>query len=231
MVMALHGTATSIGVITLKGYYMAIADFNPDIPQAADKPSQSQGQLLDNFGAIDLIWDINHYTFSEIGNQGKHRFVQMPQQAAKPVISATEMALYTKAVSGAPQLFLERGNNGNEIPMSSGDIAADGSDFASGETWLPSGLLMKFGRTNANAYVGDPTTKVITFTGTPFASHGAAHGLAIQITPLYNGTSNIICYVVGITGNPATAMTINVVRTGSAPATFGFLWQAIGFGV
>ena len=78
--------------------------YNSDIPQSTDDPSQSQGQILANFQELNTFTAVNHVALND-GDQGKHKFLQMPEQASAPSTGANEGGLYTKEVSGTTQLF------------------------------------------------------------------------------------------------------------------------------
>lgn len=80
--------------------------YNADIPQASDDPSQSQGQILANFQALNTFLSVNHVDIND-PTQGQHKFLQMPEQASAPSTAGNTGAVYTKEVSGATQLFLE----------------------------------------------------------------------------------------------------------------------------
>ena len=112
--------------------------YNSNIPQANNQLSVSQGDLLLNFQAISTYINVNHVDFNG-ADQGKHKFIQLPAQSAAPATLATEMALYTKNVTGVPQLFLRRSNNGTEINLTTSGAATNGW------TRLPSGILLKWG--------------------------------------------------------------------------------------
>lgn len=71
--------------------------YNADIPQASDDPSQSQGQILGNFQELNTSNSVNHGTYSD-ADQGKHKFLQMPEQSSAPTTAANEAGLYTKEV-------------------------------------------------------------------------------------------------------------------------------------
>lgn len=102
--------------------------FNPNIPQASDSLSQSQADILANFQAIAPLFD-----------QGIQPFVILPEQGSAPTTAANEVALYSKDVSGASQLFMRRESNGTEINFT--------SSLQSNSGWarLPSGILLKWG--------------------------------------------------------------------------------------
>lgn len=102
--------------------------FNPNIPQPTDALSQSQADILANFQAIAPLFD-----------QGIQDFVILPVQGSAPTTAASELALYSKSVSGTPQLFMRQQSNGTEFDFTS-SLKAD-----SGWARLPSGILIKWG--------------------------------------------------------------------------------------
>jgi len=61
--------------------------YNSAIPQATDKIKDSQSQILDNFAGIKTLVDVNHVTFDD-PDQGKHKFLTLPVQAASPPVGA-----------------------------------------------------------------------------------------------------------------------------------------------
>ncbi len=114
--------------------------YNENIPQAADNPSQSQAQILDNFLAISGAFNTNHGNFND-PDEGKHIFLQMPEQTSVPTTAADEMALYTKesTLTSTSEMFIRRESNGTEIEFTSSLPAINGW------TRLPSGILLKWG--------------------------------------------------------------------------------------
>lgn len=69
--------------------------FNPNIPQPGDDLSDSQGDLLQNMGALDTSFGQNHYNFSDLtANNGKHKVIQTPNQGSHPATAAAEPAIY-----------------------------------------------------------------------------------------------------------------------------------------
>lgn len=119
--------------------------YNENIPQAADNPSQSQAQILDNFQEISTAFNLNHGNFNA-GDQGKHSFLQMPEQGSAPATSANEAAIFSQesSLTGVTELVFRRESNGDEIEFT-GFLGA-----ANGWTRLPSGLLLKWGSGNGS---------------------------------------------------------------------------------
>ena len=125
------------------------------IPQANDIKSQSQGDLLANFVAIQTFVEVNHETFAA-ANEGKHKFVTFPEQGADPTTAANEVAVYSKTSAlgdAGTALFLRKEGDGTVIEFTSS------TQNANGWTRLPSGILLKWGTGTVNAN----TTAVATF--------------------------------------------------------------------
>ena len=115
------------------------------IPAPTYELKTSQNDLLNNFQSIQTAWDINHITF-DLADQGKHKQLSLPEQAAGPVTAANELALYSKesALTAVAELFVRKESSGAEIEFTSSTSATPGW------TRLPSGILLKWGATTAN---------------------------------------------------------------------------------
>lgn len=78
-----------------------MSGYTPNIPASSDRPSQSQGQILNNFQTLESTYGIDHYPFTDATvNQGKHKKVTFPAQASDPTTLAGELALFAKNVGG-----------------------------------------------------------------------------------------------------------------------------------
>lgn len=98
--------------------------YHSNIPLPGDAKSVSQGQILDNFTYLnDLVL-------------GKNNFIILPEQAAAPATTATQMALYTKHVGAKPAMFLRELSSGTEVDFTTASKAASG--------WcrLPCGIVL-----------------------------------------------------------------------------------------
>ena len=84
--------------------------YNNSIPQPGDNPSQSQSEILANFQVLDTANSVNHVAFNDV-NQGKHKFMQMPEQSSAPTTAANEGALYTKEANSITALFFRKESN------------------------------------------------------------------------------------------------------------------------
>jgi len=119
--------------------------YNENIPQATDNPSQSQGQMLDNFQEISTAFNTNHGNFNA-GDQGKHSFLQMPEQSSPPTTLANEAALFSQnsSLTNMTELVFRRESNGDQIEFT-GFLGA-----ANGWTRIASGILLKWGTGSGN---------------------------------------------------------------------------------
>jgi hypothetical protein len=137
--------------------------YNPAIPLGTDKPATSQPQILTNFGQLNTIFSRNHYAFNDAtaANRGKHQFCSFVNQAAGPVTTATEGALYCKLQGGRSGLYFRRESSGTEILMSnqhSPSWTVVGTT-GTGRTFLPGNLLIQYGY----LFVDSTTSTVVTY--------------------------------------------------------------------
>ena len=131
--------------------------FNAAIPQPNDILSQSQAQIQTNFSQADLIFDINHVTFdnASVASRGKHRKVDYIRVGAPGSIAA-EAVVYQKLAAGSSNLFMQRDGVATEVQLT----GPNPINASNGETFLPGGILMKWGTATANGsasftFIGD----------------------------------------------------------------------------
>ena len=84
--------------------------FNPNIPQAGDVPSLSQGQLLTNFTALNTVFGVDHLAFNAVDG-GEHQQVTLNSVIADPGLADPKCSLYIKTVAGDSELFFEKYDN------------------------------------------------------------------------------------------------------------------------
>jgi len=110
--------------------------YNANIPQPTDVKSQSQSAILNNFTAL-----------SPFGNG----FADFTVKVATPAITAGDTGLYTKnnATTTQNEMYIQKKMNGvdTQIPMTA-SIASNtaASNDLAGWSYLPSGLLLKWGK-------------------------------------------------------------------------------------
>ena len=118
-----------------------MAAINP-VPQANSLVSDTQAPIVQNFNSISTAFNLNHGDFGA-GDEGKHAFLQMPEQTGGGILAtaANEAGLYAAvgASSAVTELVFRRENSGTDIAFT------EFSGAQNGWTRLPSGLLLKWG--------------------------------------------------------------------------------------
>lgn len=188
--------------------------YQPNIPQATDQLSKSQGDLLGNFQSIQTTFDFDHVDFNAAGN-GSHNKVTLPIQAPAPAFILPTLGLYASnfVTTGTNEIFFSN-NAGKQIPFSnSGNIVVAGITI--NWMYLPSGFLLKWAGNvncglagNANVIVSitsagmpdftAPPTLVLTTianaaaTGTDFVNYVTSS--AVQLTFARKTTTNNLLF-------------------------------------
>lgn len=138
--------------------------FTPNIPASGQTLGSSRDQILQNFSNYNTVVSQDHVSPNSSG-QGKHNQSTYPEQAANPTTLANEGAVYTKAASAVTELFFRRESNGTAIQMTVGDpIAA-----ANGSTFLPGGIIMKWGTQVLPTNVSTPVVYASAFPNNMFS--------------------------------------------------------------
>ncbi len=193
--------------------------YNSSIPQATDRINQSQGQLLGNFQEIPLLLGVNHLNFGD-PNQGKHKFVTFPSQGGAPVTLGTDIDVYNAVTGGTQQLYVQR-SAGTPIPFTQNYTNA-----ARGWTYLPSGVLMVWGR--ENNFTLNPV-QTYTFStglvGLPVFTNASP---VMQFTRMHTGyaSNNNQIMLDSTAGTTTTQFTVR--RSVSSVSIISFMWVAIG---
>ena len=183
--------------------------YTPNIPTANQFQSTSQPLIQQNF--------ISLAPFQE----GVANFPLV----ADPVTTSTSIALYAKAVAGVPQLFIRQASSGAITNITSA-IAAN-----AGETVLPSGIKIKWGRglTPATGTIGILT---FTFAGlglTNFTNIFSFQATAASATsPVITNENQSVARVNSYSTTGATVATIRIGAIGGNPNSANFTWFAIG---
>lgn len=179
-----------------------------NIPAATDELSVSQGQIQQNFTSIQSFVDVNHADFTST-DAGKHIFVTLTSQGAIPPAGsgflANEVGLYNAVTNGQQELFINKTTTGvpttYNIPCTQSTLSTNAApaSLSRGFTYLPSGIIMKWGSFayNSGTVMFDTT---VAFTQI----------LSLQFTT----------YTAGIPTNSTT------VATSLAPTGFTFLTSA-----
>tara|TARA_R110002126_G_scaffold51939_1_gene141835 strand:+ start:7947 stop:8522 length:576 start_codon:yes stop_codon:yes gene_type:complete len=161
--------------------------YDNNIPVSGNTLGGTRQQINSNFADIDTHFQVNHVDF-ETSGAGKHTFLQMPEQSSAPTTAANEGGVYTKEADSESCLFYRREGDGAELQLTT---AASTVNATEGMSFLPGGLLMKWG-----------------IVATPGASGTVTFSVAAGFTAF-----SAAPYSITLTGNHAT--------TGTAYATTG----------
>lgn len=190
--------------------------------------NQSAKNIRDNFDAIDTAWDINHVGIDDT-NGGKHTKVHI-REGSQPSTTTNEIVLWCQnpALTGqGAELYIRRESNGDNIPAtaSSQDAGSDSSNGDFGWTFLPSGILLKWGRVNTAG--GDQS---ITFsTGTTLPAFTEVYRAFLQPVDSANGDSDDYVRLKSLT--TTTLSYYGSPRTTTGSKAMSFDWLVIGLGV
>lgn len=196
--------------------------FTPNMPVSGQTLGDTRDLVNGNFAAINNTISVNHVAMNSSG-AGKHKFVEMPNQATIPVgLAASEGTVYCKAANGASQLFFTPGTSGNEYQLTRTN-AANFAKFATntayvanhtgGWTFLPGGLLFQYGLRSSPGSSG-----AITF---PVAFGSAPYLITVSLYRT-SGDHNVVIN----SGTPPTTTTFNYICDTGGSA--GVYWTAIG---
>ena len=137
------------------------------IPVSGDSLGGTRDRIRTNFQEIDSVVGVNHVAFNASG-EGKHKFLQMPEQAAAPTTAANEGGFYAKVgtTPAESNLFFRGESDGFEYQLTKA-IAASTARFANttnysgtlngGWTFLPGGMIMQYGRKTSPGSSGSIT--------------------------------------------------------------------------
>ena len=129
--------------------------YQNNIPQANQRLKDSQSDLLANFQAIQTLLAVNHGIFGA-ADEGKHKWVTFPVQVGAPAFGAGEDGLYNRlyATTNLNELHVHKQTSAGtvEIPMTASILSTNANPGlnVSGWTYLPSGVLLKWGQGTAN---------------------------------------------------------------------------------
>lgn len=210
--------------------------WNSGIPQPAQAISATTGDIQGNFYAVQTWTVVDHVQIDGNGvNEGKHNKVTLMNQAVLPpftpnIIPATgvsALGLYAKdgnlpigTVNTTTQLYAhvvrkDAGANytTNEVPFSYSILtktqtptyAFSQSNF--GYTYLPSGILMKWGTSPASDIVA-PASFITVNANILGAGPAFTQILSVQITSVQSTVNILYPNVIAVTDITATTFTI-----------------------
>lgn len=182
-----------------------MAVFDPLVPTGLVRLDQDYQNLQNNMQALDNTMAINHFKFSQIVNNGKHNFVEMPvRTVVPPGLAVNEVTLYNKAAGGASQLFMTRGVAGPEIQLTAGTNQP--TALAQGQTFLPGGILL-----------------IWDFVAVTSTSQGT---VTFPFSGFPNNCFNVFTSLTyPVAGSPPNGKAdVSILRNGAQPPSTGFTW-------
>lgn len=188
--------------------------YNSAIPQSTDQLSQSQGQLLANFQAIQTLIGVDHINFNAV-NQGMHNVVEFPSPTTFGGTVGAIIALYAKTSSytSNPVLAFQKQAGGSVVEMTEGALTTNGWSF------LPSGLLLKWGQSTGN---GDYTLTLPA--GATIPAFGTA--LLAFLQPFASGSAvdpNVTVTLTGLTATTIRVFACPRLSSAGTNVTFNYL--------
>jgi len=197
--------------------------YSPNIPQPGDLPSQSQDQILQNFQTLNTAFAQDHLAYNNPA-QGQHKQITFPVgpvtgQPFTFLSGQIGLQNLNQAPTSVPDIWLSRGTAA-AFPMTG--FTVGGTNAGNGWTYIPSGLLMAWGRSTTGAGTSVVITYSAELTNFPGFTTVNAFPQLTRIAPV-GGTSNFVI----LAAYDATTFTV-----ASSLATGGtniqFTWFVIG---
>jgi len=178
--------------------------YNKNVPGSGQSLGETRSIIQGNFEEIDDAFKVNHIDLGTAG-QGKHPFLQMPNQSSAPTTAANEGAMYVLT----NQLFFREQSNGTQQQISGSVISG-----TFGECPLFGGLGLKWGISqfiNGGATIDYTTVGLTDFSTNTYA---------VVATPaVFTTSSNLRYFTTSLTKESFV---------GNTSANINFNWIAIG---
>lgn len=184
------------------------------VPNAGQSLAVTRDPIRNNFGTINAAFLVDHVEYN-IANQGQHNKVTMPVQGGAPVFAAGSNGLYNlnNVTTTKNELYVHKQTQAGTADIPFTASAMSNLAFAAcddGWTYLPSGLLIKWGAQAANAAAvavtptvtsGGPNfQRVFRVMVTPFDSSGAVNFNCGQQTVAAAPSGNFTAYCSNFSG-------------------------------
>lgn len=203
--------------------------FTDNVPQSGQTLGNTQVPINNNFAAIKTAQSVNHVVYND-PNEGKHKFLQMPEQVSAPTTAANEAGFYAKVGTNPAEsnLFFRGEGSGFEYQLTK-SIAASTGNFGNnsaygappagftqtgGWTFLPGGLLLQYGFYGKTGALG--STGTIQF---PVTFSTAVYSVTDGLNRTSSGDQSVTINVVSVS---------NFTFKSSSSGSDGIYWQAIG---
>lgn len=208
--------------------------YQANIPQPNNLLSQSQDDILNNFQAIQTLIGVNHVNFND-ADQGKHKWITFPQQGATPPAGSGfnpgELGMYNAiySVSTQNELFINKTNQATvvQVPSTASILSVNSapSAIAAGYTYLPSGILLRWG-----TVIGATGLATLSLGTNSTVGPVPAQILTVQLTP-YDPSAGDVNFAVRL-ANIISNSQFNVYissRTNTGPATGSYTYLVVGY--
>lgn len=172
--------------------------YTSNIPQPTDRIKDSQDPILQNFGGIKTLVDVNHVTF-DLADEGKHKFVTLPEQTVSPpagAFAAGETGFYSfeNPTTTKNEIYanITHQVTVRQIPTTASSLSIVSAPGNNTEGWsyLPSGHLIRWGEATGNSLV-----TVVFATGVGVAPT-FNEIYSIQLTPTWGATTADVDFAV-----------------------------------
>lgn len=174
--------------------------YNNNIPQPTQTLSRSQGDLLGNFQEIDNWVQTDHVGLNGTVDQGKHKTARFVDQTALPGFGPTDTAFFNAQPNNLgglainkQEMHIHAENNSGfySIPFTASILSENTpANNAEGWTYLPSGIIMKWGVFNMAA-AGSDTHNYPTGNDIPVFSNVYSLQVTFQTPAATNRTAHI----------------------------------------
>lgn len=207
--------------------------FLPNIPQATDQISLSQGDILNNFTILGVIaGNANNSSASLNLNSGFNWLYLPPAGAIPPAGSsflAGNIALYsgTNATTGQNEFYINKRNQATvvQVPATASILSVNSApaSFSAGWTYLPSGLLLKW----AGNVAANGQTNIVFPAGATIPAFTTCITVIPQISDGAAGDVNRSIRLTGV--GPLSFDVYASSRTAVGAAATTFTYFAIGY--
>lgn len=211
--------------------------YDSNVPLAPQKLSASQPIMLGNFGAIQTVIQVDHVDFNT-SDQGKHERVSLPVQSPAPTFAAGEVGLYSflNTRTAKNELYVNKLNQvtTTQIPATASILSVTSAPTpnSTGWTYLPSGILMKWGSATVTSTSGFPV-QVVTFPASaniPVFSSIFSMQITVSTSGSVDNNKFVILQSFALGGTTFAVIAVDRSSLVTSYATATFQYLAIGIG-
>jgi hypothetical protein len=216
--------------------------FLPLIPQATDKISISQGNILNDFTILGAIAGNGNPASASINNNSGFNWIFLPSQGSAPgntpppaaAFPAGTIGIYSaiNPVTGLNDIYVNKTNNTPpstavvQVPITGSILSTFGNitpSNAPGWTYLPSGILLKWA--SSMSATGELTVSFPT--GSNIPAFTTCFAVILTVASGVPGDTNTAIRLISQT--PTTFTVFGSPRTSTGTALVGYNYLAIGF--